>query len=772
MKPRLTSFKFIVVLFFITSNVFSGNDSINKETPTYNNSNNYLQLSRIKSELNSIEIDILYDDNYSGLSSKLLIYEQDVNNIKNYFKDEKNKYYSYRLLKSLYSYIDDKGKDISKLKKSITENNANIISYNNQLRSFQPLLQPDSIVGSLRVINPSKSDVISQLNKLGLKTSTIISQYERLENYLLSIEINLLSIKENIRIRLKNTNNNFFAEGKTYKDTIQTISVFQSLNQSSLLSHRILSSYINERYSSFIFMLLFILFGLFIHYKISYNKNIADAITNSYAVLNKSNNLSVFYVLFLLSVIIPYFFSNTPILLAELFMTTSGFILTVLVFKSNTLFRKYKYAWTSFFIVFRLLAVINVIVFSYKYETNIWLILNFLSLLIGLAFILIAYKAKSIEINRVIIFIFSIFIAFTLFAIIANITNCHTLSRLLTIGSVFTTYSIVVFYFFNNYFRVFINYYVDSLRKKLPVYFENEIKGINLIFLFGIKLFSILSVLLIIIHAFSLDFLLLGKLDTILNQNFTTGTYSFSIYGILLVLFILIVTFTITRLIGFYLDYYSNIRIRKNFSYKLIVKLIIYFSGFYLIIMFLGLSSNNLSVLIGALGFGIGFGLQSIIANFTAGLLLILEGRVKIDDFVEISGKNGIVKEINGRSVRLYTQDGSDILVPNTEFIGQNVKNWSLSNSLRMIDIVVVLDYSNSVEQITKILSDILLPYDLPEISYQSKVYVLGLDEGGIKVVCHVWIRNHQNSIEIKSEIIQLICGKFNELGIKFKSSK
>jgi small-conductance mechanosensitive channel len=86
-------------------------------------------------------------------------------------------------------------------------------------------------------------------------------------------------------------------------------------------------------------------------------------------------------------------------------------------------------------------------------------------------------------------------------------------------------------------------------------------------------------------------------------------------------------------------------------------------------------------VIIGALGVGIGLGLQSIVNNFVSGIILIFDRPLRIGDTVEVGDKKGRVKEIGIRSSTLLTEDGAEVIIPNGDVLSHNIVNWTLSNN-------------------------------------------------------------------------------------------
>jgi small-conductance mechanosensitive channel len=114
---------------------------------------------------------------------------------------------------------------------------------------------------------------------------------------------------------------------------------------------------------------------------------------------------------------------------------------------------------------------------------------------------------------------------------------------------------------------------------------------------------------------------------------------------------------------------------------------------------YIGFNLSGLAFLGGAIGVGIGFGLQNIFSNFISGIILIVEKSLKIGDFVELSsGTTGTVNEIGLRFTRITTNDNVDIIVPNSEFINGQVTNWSFNEKSRRIHVKFGVAYGSDKE--------------------------------------------------------------------------
>lgn len=135
----------------------------------------------------------------------------------------------------------------------------------------------------------------------------------------------------------------------------------------------------------------------------------------------------------------------------------------------------------------------------------------------------------------------------------------------------------------------------------------------------------------------------------------------------------------------------------------------------YLIILFAliillqtaGIDLTTLNVLVGALGIGVGFGLQNIVNNFISGLIILLERSIKIGDRIEVGNIEGDVVKIGGRSTTILTNDNISVVVPNSKFIIENVVNWSHNERTVRFRIPVSVAYGSDTKLVEKTLLEV-----------------------------------------------------------------
>ena len=158
----------------------------------------------------------------------------------------------------------------------------------------------------------------------------------------------------------------------------------------------------------------------------------------------------------------------------------------------------------------------------------------------------------------------------------------------------------------------------------------------------------------------------------------------------------------------------------------------------------LGINLTALTVFGGALGVGIGFGLQSIFSNFISGIIILFERSVKVGDFIELqSGVTGLVKEINIRSTLITTNDNVDILVPNEEFIKAQVTNWTLRDARRRMRIGFGVAYGTDKELVKKAALEAAdeVPWTFTGIpGREPQVWLVGFGDSSLDFELVVWL--------------------------------
>ena len=151
-----------------------------------------------------------------------------------------------------------------------------------------------------------------------------------------------------------------------------------------------------------------------------------------------------------------------------------------------------------------------------------------------------------------------------------------------------------------------------------------------------------------------------------------------------------------------------------------------------------GLNLRSLLVVGGALGLGVGLGLQNIVANFVAGLVILWEGPVKVGDWIEVGNTQGEVTRIGARGTWVRTFDNQVIIVPNSEFINQRVSNWTANDRIVRLSIPVGVSYNSDLYEVREVLLAIAKSHSEVLASPPPAAIVTGFGDNAVNVVLRV----------------------------------
>ena len=267
----------------------------------------------------------------------------------------------------------------------------------------------------------------------------------------------------------------------------------------------------------------------------------------------------------------------------------------------------------------------------------------------------------------------------------------------------------------------------------------------------------------------------LSMYDWFSSPLFTINEQSISLLGIVKVFIILIIGFIIgwiykKRIISLKEKWpkmsLMSIKLLANTGYYVIMLI-----TFTIALVSIGLDLTSLSLIAGALSIGIGFGLQTVVSNFVAGIILMFERSIRIGDLLEISDTlKGEVTDIRIRSTTIRTFDNIEIIVPNATFIQSNVINWTLEDSIRRLHIPFSVAYGSDFDQVKNIVLDAVESSDLDYVrnikSKKPRVWMTAMGASSLDMELLVWINSNSDKMPFKSDFLVLIYKTLNEHGI------
>ncbi len=180
-----------------------------------------------------------------------------------------------------------------------------------------------------------------------------------------------------------------------------------------------------------------------------------------------------------------------------------------------------------------------------------------------------------------------------------------------------------------------------------------------------------------------------------------------------------------------------------------------------------GLDFSKLAIVAGALSVGIGFGLQSVVSNFVSGLILLAERPINIGDWVEVSGGEGTVKKINVRSTEIETFDRCSVIIPNSKFITDPVKNWSLGSPVGRIKIMVGVSYDADPDEVRDILVACATAHDQVQDSPAPKAMFMDFGASSLDFQLRVFLKDIDNCTNVASDLRFDIFRELKKAGIE-----
>jgi small-conductance mechanosensitive channel len=254
---------------------------------------------------------------------------------------------------------------------------------------------------------------------------------------------------------------------------------------------------------------------------------------------------------------------------------------------------------------------------------------------------------------------------------------------------------------------------------------------------------------------------------TLVTINQTPITPASLIIFTLIVLASIFVTRLFTRILFDRILRKFNIKEGIRYTLRRLTEYTMILVGIIVAFQFVGIDLSGLAVIFGLLSVGIGFGLQSVTANFVAGLVLLFERPIKIGDRITIGDVEGDVEEISMRATRVRTLNNISIIVPNSQFVSSNIVNWSYGDLRVRLDIDVGVSYGSELDLVLKSLKEVALENANVLREPEPDVLLREFGDSSWNMRLRAWIDNPKGHHTIRSEINCAIVRKFRERGIE-----
>jgi small-conductance mechanosensitive channel len=242
----------------------------------------------------------------------------------------------------------------------------------------------------------------------------------------------------------------------------------------------------------------------------------------------------------------------------------------------------------------------------------------------------------------------------------------------------------------------------------------------------------------------------------ILMIKWIIGEMTISLGGILAFLGIIIFTFIIAKVAGavFQDEWMVNFLPRgMGPAISLVLRIVVVTLGLYAGLSAAGVDLSKLGFIVGALGVGIGFGLQNVVLNFVSGLILAFERPINLGDTIEVDMEKGVVTNIGVRSSNIRTYSGSEVIIPNGDLISKKVVNWTLSNRERRSRIQMKTAPDADPEKVIELFNSIAMDHPATRSNPAPKTYFYGYGpDGNLNFALMYWT-TFSDTLKTDSEI-------------------
>ena len=211
----------------------------------------------------------------------------------------------------------------------------------------------------------------------------------------------------------------------------------------------------------------------------------------------------------------------------------------------------------------------------------------------------------------------------------------------------------------------------------------------------------------------------------------------------------------------------AEVETGRPYAIKTLLHYAFMIGGFIFAVTALGFDANKATLLTGAFGVGVGFGLQTIVSNFISGLILLTERPIQVGDTVEMGMVSGSIQRIGIRSSTVRTWQGAEVIVPNAKFIAEEVTNWTKSDRRRRFEIAIGVAYGSDPEQIMPLLAEAAAGTDGVLENPEPYVLFQGFGDSSLDFEVRAWTNDFDHFTRIRSRICVSINRALSEAGVE-----
>ncbi|GAB2519825.1 mechanosensitive ion channel family protein [Spirosoma aerophilum] len=463
----------------------------------------------------------------------------------------------------------------------------------------------------------------------------------------------------------------------------------------------------------------------------------------------------------------PFFDLKPPAVYVELMQFILLIALTFLFYRSWT--RKLFFYWLAIVGLYILVVFTRSSIIDPGLLFRLWfLLLNVVSVVFGFLFLFRIRKALSLTgfVKQVSI----LYIILNILAILCNVFGRLSLAKIFSTAAIFgLTQAIGLFTLVQIINEAFALQVISGrLTKGIASRFNyDRIKvGLHALLSFA----SIIAWVIIFTNNLYVYNAIYNRIANFLTADRSIGSTTFTWGNIILFAIVLYISGALRKYIGYFFGETEDEvggSVSTVDSRLVIVRLVILIAGFMFAIVASGIGLDKVTVMVGALGVGIGLGLQNIVNNFVSGIILIFDKPFQIGDFIEIASKKGRVKTIGIRSSRLLTTEGSEVIIPNGDLLSGQVINWTINHKAKRIELTIKADTEHDLHTLEPIIKEEIAKHPNAVKRIAPEIFLSTITNDALELKVRVWINSVNKEDLFRSEVLLNIYRRFKESGIK-----
>lgn len=670
--------------------------------------------------------------------------------------------YTERRMKDMDEGVFDRIEELVVLKEKLDSiQNDDLLKY-----SFRDTTMLVEYQVSIKSLKAKVHETDSILNSQRILTAVIQSRVSTILN---DIDLRVEDLRQ-ARIQLERTlfdkENNYIWEPKDFPNTDRLVDIFF---EAMRINRWIVGNYLSRNIPLSLFLvgtvfLLFYYINLNIK-KIRLEKEFSAIIFGRLKYLHKHPFLSALLVILAIS---PFFFPYPPAVFFALLLFILVTVTTLLLRTrlSSKAFRLWLLVYFLFFI-----SVLSNLYWEVAYQER-WHLIVFNVLGIFLGWKMIKYQEKKEEnLPTYIKTIVIIYMIFETVSFLTNIFGRFSLSKMIGIVGSISLLHAVSLIIFVIIIKEIIYIQIEVSKKNgdgftSAVAFYDIQKRVN-------KFFTYLAIIIWGYYFLESLHLLDTFLEAVINfldkpRQILNASFNYSQIAV----FILIIYLSsfLANTIGYIAslkdEQQGAERSKRLGSSILLIRLAIFTLGFLIAIAASGIPIDKITIILGALSVGIGFGLQTIVNNLVSGIILAFERPIQIGDTIQVGTVEGVVKDIGIRASKIKNWDGAEVIIPNGDLLAHHLTNWTLSDKTRRVELTIGVAYESDMDLVTELIQKELGTDEIMKLP-APKVFLQTFGENSVNFRVLFWVDDVDIWVTIRDQVMRGIFKSFKENGIE-----